>query len=264
VGVVLVSEADVKQEQWEALVRRIEPEARADPAGYRRKVILLAALGYAFIGALLVLGIGLAALVVLGAIKGSPLLLKLLIPLVIVIGLVVRSLYVRFEPPTGVEVTRRDAPALFAMLDEVRTAIQGPKVHTVLLQGDANAAIVQIPRTGGFFGSRNYVVLGLPFLQALSAEQCRAVVAHELGHLSGAHGRFGSFVYRVRMTWGQLLHGFAEHQSMWTGLIRRFFVWYVPFFDAYTLPVARAHEFEPTMLPRTSRGARPRARRSWR
>ena len=31
---------------------------------------------------------------------------------------------------------------------------------------------------------------------------------------------------------------------MWTGVIRRFFEWYVPYFSAYTLPIMRAHEFE--------------------
>jgi Peptidase family M48 len=87
-------------------------------------------------------------------------------------------------------------------------------------------------------------VLGLPYLNALSAEEMRAVVAHELGHLSRAHGRFGAFVYRVRATWFSLLHGLELRESMWTGLVRRFFLWYVPYFNAYTLPLARAHEFE--------------------
>jgi Zn-dependent protease with chaperone function len=234
----------VEQAKWEALVRRLEPEARTDPDAYRRKVVLLAALGYVFIGALLVAVLGLGALVVFLAAESSAVLLKFLIPIAILLWIVVRSLYVKFDPPDGIPLRRKDVPGLHSMIDEARRAIDGPKVHTVLLDGDANAGIVQVPRTGGVFGSRNYLALGLPYLQALSADQLRAVVAHELGHLSRAHGRFGAFVYRVRTTWATLLEGFEQRKSIWSGLVRRFFEWYVPHFNAYTFPVARAHEFE--------------------
>jgi Peptidase family M48 len=126
----------------------------------------------------------------------------------------------------------------------VNKTIRGPRLHAVLLSGDANAGVVQVPRAGGLFGSRSYLMLGLPFLQALSLDQFRAVVAHELGHLSRRHGRFGAFVYRVRATWFRLLQGFEARKSIWTGLVRRFFEWYVPYFNAYTLPLARQQEFE--------------------
>ena len=230
--------------QWEALVRRIEPQARENPKAYRRKVVLLAGLGYGFIAFMLLLLTAAAVLVVVLALKSSAILLKLLIPIVALVVVVGRSLWVKFPAPEGVALTRREVPELFRMLDDVRKAIDGPKVHRVLLDGEANAGVVQVPRAAGLLGSQNYLVLGLPYLEALSPEELRAVVAHELGHLSKRHGRFGSFVYRVRATWWQLLAGFEERKSIWTGLVRGFFGWYVPYFNAYTFPVARAHEFE--------------------
>lgn len=232
-------------ERWQALVRRLEPQARARPAAYRRKVLVLAALGYAFIGLLLLLLIASAALVVGLALKGHAiLLLKLLIPIGAVMYVVARSLYVKLTPPEGIRLGRKQAPRLFEMIDGVRRAIRGPRIHDVRINGDTNASVVQVPRLGGIFGSRNYLVLGLPYLNALSAEQLRAVVAHELGHLSRAHGRFGAFVYRVRETWFRLLQGLERRDSAWTSIVRRFFFWYVPYFSAYTLPLVRAHEFE--------------------
>jgi len=231
-------------ERWEALVRRLEPEARARPAAYRRKVVLLALLGYAFIATLLLVLVGLGVLVVVLAFSSSGIVLKFLIPIGALFLVILRALYVKLAPPEGVRVTQRQAPKLFSMIDEVRKRIQGPRVHEVRVDGDTNASVVQVPRVLGIFGSRNYLVLGLPYMNALSAEQLRAVVAHELGHLSRAHGRFGAFVYRVRATWFSLLHGLELRHSLWTGLVRRFFVWYVPYFNAYTLPLARAHEFE--------------------
>ena len=233
------------EERWQSLVRKLEPQAREDPGRYKRKVLLLAGLGYAYIAFLLLLFVGLAALVVVLALKGhAVLLLKLLVPIGALVWVVARSLWVRFEPPEGVALRRADAPALLQMIGEVNKTIQGPKVHAVLLNGDDNAGVVQVPRAGGLLWSRNYLVLGLPYLQALSADEFRAVVAHELGHLSRRHGRFGAFVYRVRATWFRLLQGFEERKSIWTGLVRRFFEWYVPYFNAYTLPLARQHEFE--------------------
>jgi Peptidase family M48 len=103
---------------------------------------------------------------------------------------------------------------------------------------------VQIPRRGGIFGQRNYLVLGLPYMHILSPDEFRAVVAHELGHLSQSHGRFGTWAYRVRTRWWQLLAGLGERRHWTTGIFRRFFEWYVPRFDAYSFPLRRAHEFE--------------------
>ncbi len=231
-------------ERWEALVRRLEPEARENSAAYRRKVVLLAVLGYAFIATLLIVLVGLAALVVVLALKGPGLLLKLLLPIGALFLVIARSLSVKLDPPGGVPLKRGDAPKLFEMIDDIRGRIEGPRVHKVLVDGEANAGVVQVPRAGGLLGSRNYLVLGLPYLKALSAEEFSAVVAHELGHLSRSHGRFGAFVYRVRATWFNLLEGLERRKSLWTGLVRRFFLWYVPYFNAYTLPLARAHEFE--------------------
>jgi Zn-dependent protease with chaperone function len=231
-------------EQWAALVRRLEPQARENPKAYGRKVALFGALGYAFIALALVALVILGILVIVLALDGPGILLKLLLPIGALGLLIVRSLWVRMDPPTGVELKREEAPALHRMIDEVNETVRGPKVHTVLVDEEANAAIVQIPRRGTIFGQRNYLVLGLPYMQALSPDEFRAVVAHELGHLSKRHGRFGTWIYRIRTTWWQLLGALEEKRHWTTGIFRRFFEWYVPRFDAYSFPLRRAHEFE--------------------
>ena len=120
--------------------------------------------------------------------------LKLLIPIGALLVVIGRSLYVTFDPPTGVRISKDNAPELARMLEDVRRAIRGPRLHSVLVDERPNAGVVQVPRAGGLFGSRNYLVLGLPFLLALTADEFRGVVGHELGHLSRSHGRFGAFV----------------------------------------------------------------------
>jgi hypothetical protein len=71
----------VTPEQFEALVRRLEPQARANPTGYARRVALLAGLGYAFIALALAFLVALAGVVVALALAGRGVLLKLLLPI---------------------------------------------------------------------------------------------------------------------------------------------------------------------------------------
>ncbi|MBA3330353.1 MAG: M48 family metalloprotease [Actinobacteria bacterium] len=234
----------MSEERWLELVERLEHRSQSDPRGYRRRVGLLAALGYAYLGLTLAAVAGLSAAVVYFAVTGPALLLKLLIPLGALALVVLRALWIRVEPPEGIPVRRADAPELFALVDDLRGKVDGPKVHRVLLEGELNASIVQVPRLGVLGPQRNYLVLGLPLLQALPPDEFSAVVAHELGHLSRSHGRFSAWIYRVRRTWSQLLDTLEEKRSWGTFVFRRFFEWYAPYFNAYSFVLARAHEYE--------------------
>jgi Zn-dependent protease with chaperone function len=249
----------VNEEQWGHLVRRLEPEARANPKAYARKVALLGALGYVFLAVALLVLTGLTGLVIWAAVAGSAVLLKFLIPIGAVAFIILRSLVVKMDPPDGISVTREQVPDLFRMIDEVNQRVHGPKLHDVQMNGDLNAGVLQIPRRGGIFGHRNYMVLGLPYMQALSPDEFRAVVAHELGHLSRDHGRFGAWVYRIQMTWWQLLHALESGRHWGSGIFRRFFRWYAPYFEAYSYPLRRAHEFEADDAAAEAAGSRPAA-----
>ena len=95
-------------EQWEALVRRLDGEAKANPGRYRLRVGLLAALGYLYIlGAVLVIA-GAAAAVVFAIVESHTVVLgKLLIPLIALALIIFRALAVRIPPPEGIRSTAR-------------------------------------------------------------------------------------------------------------------------------------------------------------
>ena len=154
-------------------------------------------------------------------------------------------MWVRLEAPQGREITRREAPALFSMLDQLRRALKvDVRFDHVLLTDEFNAAVVQIPRLGILGWHRNYLIIGLPLMKALTRKQLAAVLAHELGHLAGGHGRLGNWIYRLRLGWSRLGEMLEQTESMANYIFRPFFKRYVPYFSAVSFPLARADEYE--------------------
>ncbi len=232
------------QTQFEAKVRQLEIFARENPGAYRVRVVLLAALGYGFIAGIILAIVGLLATLLFFTRGAIVLLAKLAIPLVLFIGFLCRLLWVKLPVPQGRELTRRQAPKFFDFLREAEEKLESPRVHRVLLDNDFNAGIVQIPKLGILGWTTNYLVIGLPLLHALSQDHFKAVLAHELGHISGNHGGFTAWIYRLRTTWGALQYHVEEEDRFGYGLFRRFLNWYAPMFNAYTFVLARMQEYE--------------------
>jgi Zn-dependent protease with chaperone function len=249
-------------EQFEALVRRLEVEARAAPGPYRVRVALLGALGYAYIFAVVALLFAtLAGLVwvLLHVRSGTAGIAKLGFVVLALIGVLLRSLWVRLPAPEGLTLSRKEAPRLFEMIDALTTSLRAPRFHHILLDDQLNAAVVQVPRLGLFGWQQNYLLLGLPLMQLLTPDQFRAVVAHELGHLSGNHSRFAGWIYRLRLAWVRILEQLEEDRHIAVFVMERFFNWYAPYFAAYSFVLARADEFVADRCAAEAAGARPAA-----
>ena len=231
--------------RYEAMIRQLTEYARREPGRYRARVALLAALGYAYIvlvlAVLLALLAGIAAALITGHVNAVT--VKLGFFLAVLVWIILRSLWVTIPPPQGIPLSREGVPALFGMLDRATGALKAPRFHHVLLTDDFNAAVQQVPRLGVFGWQVNYLVLGLPLMAALSPRQFEAVVAHEIGHLSGNHSRFAAWVYRVRKTWVQLLDNLSGSRHKGKAVFEPFFRWYAPFFSAYSFVLARGDEY---------------------
>ncbi|HET7230324.1 MAG TPA: M48 family metalloprotease [Longimicrobium sp.] len=252
----------MQDQELAPLARRYGELARRDPRAYRWRIIGLTALGYGYIvGALVVLvGVNGVLAILLLQLHALGVAAKLLVLQAAAAWVVLRSLWVRVRPEDGIEVTRAQAPALFAMLDQVRAGIHSRPVHRVLVTDELNAALGQYPRLGVFGWWRNHLLLGFPLRRALSPEEARAVIAHELAHLSREHARSGLWAYRVRLTWRRLHHAFTHGGQHGAWLFRGFSGWYVPRLEAATLAMSRAHEFEADELAVRVAGADAAAR----
>ncbi|MBC8141278.1 MAG: M48 family metallopeptidase [Armatimonadetes bacterium] len=233
-------------EQFESMVRKLEPEAAQNPPAYRSKVLWLGILGYGYVlflllGTLALIGVLIALMVFVR--RGGGVAIKFVIVLGLFALAVLRALWVSFPKPEGIVLTPTDAPELWATVNGLREKLAAPAFHQILLSSEFNASVVQRPRLGIFGWSENYLTVGLPLMHTLTKAQFDSVIAHEMGHLRGGHGKFGGWVYRVNATWAQLLDRLEDGGGA-NALVSGFFKWYAPQFAAYSFPLRRQDEYE--------------------
>lgn len=238
------------REEFDALVAQLEVRAKASPGGFVARTAALATLGFGFMLAVLLLTITVAvAAVVMMVWYPSAATIKIGVVAFAGFGgiawALVKALWIRMPAPQGLELRRSNAPRLFAMIDELRAELKSPRFHEVLLVGEHNAAVVQIPRLGVFGWHRNYLLVGLLMMQGLGPEEFRAVLAHEFGHLSGNHGRFHNWLYRLRRSWEKVFDELRRTDRGGVGkMLAAFINWFWPKFNAHAFVLSRANEYE--------------------
>lgn len=235
----------MKYAEFKKKVREYERISATSPEVYRRKVAGLILFGYGFVGFIAILGLLLILLMVLlvlntGKLNSAE--IKLLIVLGIFEFAIISSLFVKIPPPQGIPLSPDSLPELFELIEEIRRSTTAPHIKKVLLDGQFNASVCQIPRLGFFGGTNHYLVLGYPLMATMSPEHFRAVLAHEFGHVSKDHSAFSLWAYRANMTWLTLLNSGASGLARLT--MGAFAKWYVPVLNAASYAISRQHEYE--------------------
>lgn len=228
-------------------VRVNEYLSAENPQGYRRRVALFAALGYAWIVASLSGAVAVALWALKHLLEGHirPAWVLLLLGAAGLGWTSLRALWVRLDAtPDGRRLTPEQAPALFKLLEQIRRKVKGPVLHEVWLDDRFNASISQVPRMGLLGEPVNRLRIGLPMMMALDVPRLSAVLAHEYGHLRGNHGQFAAWIYRSRLSWMRMNDHLAEDQGLAAWLHRSFMTWYVPRFLARSFALARQDEYE--------------------
>jgi len=252
--------ADEEQRALAALEARLHALSRSDPKRLTREIVAMTLLGYGYVLAIVALLIGL--IFVLGHFRGA--LGALSRQGAWFIGgftfFVISSLYVRIVAPTGKRVTRAGSPALFDALGMIERQLDAPTPDVVLVDADLNAAVHEIPRFGIFGLPRRYLTVGLPLLEGLPPDECVAILAHELAHLSRRHVTRGAWAVRLGVTW-RALAASLEGGSHWgRPLFLPFFRWYAPRFELYAKAVSRRDEHESDAMAADCAGSAVAAR----
>ncbi|MCB1024827.1 MAG: M48 family metalloprotease, partial [Acidobacteria bacterium] len=263
----------MNSEQYISLVRRLEKQAKANPKVYRFRVTALSVLGYAYILGILLVPAALlittaalfwsnpALLFILAKVLGKFLIVlaALVAGIFTAFGGALRSFFRGVAQPEGIRLSREAFPEFFQTLDEITKSVNSPKPSSVLVGPDFNAAVLTVPRFG-FFGSKTYLMIGLPLMEAVSSEHFRAILAHEIGHISRNHGTNTSWIYQLRETWARFLENQELSESnkiefLYTGFVN----WYFPYFNAYSFVLAREQELEADRMAAELYGAKPLA-----
>ena len=200
----------------------------------------------------------LAVLLVLAQLPGTAA-VRVAIPLAVATGgllwyATVRALRLRRPTPAGVVVTRQDAPALWAMLDEAASAAAVAPPDAVTVVAGATAALVEHAELAGLRAGRRELFLGLPLLQACDEASLRAAVAHELAHGTPLVGRFAPMAYRGRTALARIVPRIPRRNPAGL-LLRAYATWY----RRVDAPFARAQELAADRIAASFAGPRAAA-----
>ena len=252
----------MQEQEYETLVWSLQSEAQEVPGVFRLKVMLISVLAYvALVCLLLVLLIGLFAMLVAMHGNSNPIYKYFFVSWVLAVAPVVwltfRMFLAPIRAPAGRELHGNEAPQLFKMIADLQERLQGAPIHHVLVTNEFNAALAQCPRFGLFGRYRNYLVLGLPLLYAVSPAEILAVMAHEYGHLSRSHGKLGGWVYRQRVTFDALYKRACERResNVVNEVLARLLDRFTPYYNAYTFVLSRQNEYEADAISREIAGA---------
>ena len=260
--------------KFDELVERIEARYAGRPAALERATARWVSLGLAgitvWVGLLLLLGVTFFAAGIVVEPPGSLFLLGL--GVVLIISGVLQAgvfLLVNLELPNGRPLKSTEAPALWQVLDSLRSELQCRPLGGVYISMDFNAGVREIPRLGLFGWPRTFLEIGLPLCVAVAPDELRAILAHEFGHLSERHARSGGRIYRINRTWSEVFERMQrpatsslDRRARWA--TRKFIEWYWPRLHARAFVLSRAQEYQADRLAAALAGGDVMASALWR
>jgi Zn-dependent protease with chaperone function len=228
------------------LLRSCEHAAAAEPQRYRRAVVWFSMLGFGYALLVFAIGLGLVAFAMYASLSNVPRLLWGLSGLAL-IGSAFMALRLKFEPPTGFEISPSDAPELFKALAKMQKKLRAPAVDRVLLTDDFNAFVVQESQLSFLGAGKRTMAIGIPLILNVNTPRLLGVLAHEYAHLRGKDAAFSAWLYRARRAWQSLAEdAFSKDSSsdeLMSWITRGFAGWYAPRFFARSFALARQEEY---------------------
>ncbi|MGW3470015.1 M48 family metallopeptidase [Saccharopolyspora sp. NPDC000995] len=134
--------------------------------------------------------------------------------------------------PRGVQLGRTEQPQLWRMAESIAAAADAPVPDEIRITSEPKATIHEDTALLGLRTRARYLELGLPLLAALNVSELRAVVAHELGRLTGRN-RLTVTAYRASASVERTVAGLTGGPVKWL------FTRYARLFTAVTATTGR-------------------------
>jgi Zn-dependent protease with chaperone function len=220
-------------------LQRLEAAAAARPRLYRMRLALLAFAGDAILTFVRVAPFALP--IAVGALFFNSTFIHALAAFAIVLLIwLMRPGY----RDTGKRVERKDAPELYAALDDLKTKLDVGRRIDVRLEDEVNAGAREARGLFGLVGTRRVLMLGVPLLALLGKDEARAVIAHEFGHFSRRHGRLGHWLYWAHLDWLSHAEQIDEESSILDRAGATIAESFVPAFSRRAMVWSRRCEYE--------------------
>jgi len=121
-----------------------------------------------------------------------------------------------------IELTRKDEPTLFKMIDKIVIEVDTSFPKKVYLSGDVNASVFYDSSFWSmFFPVKKNLLIGLGLVNSVTTQELQAVLAHEFGHFSQKTMKVGSYVYNVNQVIYNLLYdneGYDKLANSWASI----------------------------------------------
>ncbi len=232
---------------FKSLVEASGELLRRSPASHARRLRLMALLGLAYPYLFALSCLILCVLFAFGSLLYDDIFLAVLAGLAL--GFLIRFatlLHFAASPPEGLELTRKDAPALFMELDAVAQALGARLPSKILLDHNFNSSYSFTPgRLHSLLSpGRDYLVLGLPLMAALSPRLFRSVLAHELAHCLTGLPSSERLSRRALLAWLRI-DAYAKTPGVFLArpFLGLFSSWYLPRLNALLAPLSFEAEY---------------------
>ena len=239
-----------------AFRRRVGQHANAwrdHPRRFVRRTALLALAAHAAGWALLIVVVALAGAAWAGLFLGATGLWRAAAWLGVLVTAALawpmwRALRLRPASPAGLPITRPQAPALFAQIDQVVARLHAAPIDSVRLDTSLAPRLIEQPRLGVLGLCRHTLVLGLPLMLALGPAPLAALIAVELAPLRraaswrAALSEPAPWLERQRRLWTGLAAAWRPSRLLphWADAwLAPFFERFLPRFEARALVIAR-------------------------
>lgn len=114
-----------------------------------------------------------------------------------------------------VEITKAQQPELFKLISEIVTEVNTDFPKKVYISADVNASVFYDSNFWSmFFPVRKNLQIGLGLMNAISATELKAILAHEFGHFSQRSMKVGSYVHHVNKVIYNMLYENEGYNSI--------------------------------------------------
>lgn len=162
---------------------------------------------------------------------------------------VARCLVVRLPDGGALQLDRGLYSLLFRDINEIRQRIDAPKFARIEFNMDLNAAVSQRPRWFGLLGSRSTLYIGFPLIFCLSRSEFKAVLAHEIAHISRKHNLSRRWILQVEISIINIYRYFSGGKDGLVGrLLERWLDGVMPAVIDHGVVAGRLHEREADRL----------------